>query len=282
MLRSGSLAEDVDADHQSLAAIQPKQALKNHAIVDGWTINIPTLSAAVRSVMDAARAGNGFSCLTLNLDHLVKLRSNAAFKKAYGGARFITADGAPVAMIARRQWPEVERTTGADLFIPLCEAAALEDCPVYLFGTSTEVLDETAGELSQRTDGKLQIAGMEAPPHGFDVDSAGADAAIERIRASGARLCFVMLGAPKQELFAARAVEAGVACGFVCVGAAADFIAGQQVRAPMAFQKFGLEWLWRLAHNPRRLGRRYLDCALLLARMEIGRLFWPAREAGGR
>lgn len=249
------------------------------AVVDGWRVNLATLPAAVSAIIGAAKRSEGFSCLTLNLDHLVKLRSDAAFRKAYGQARFVTADGAPVAAIARRQWPQVERTTGADLLVPLCEAAAREGLPVFLFGTSTEVLERSAQELRNKTGELIEFAGIEAPAMGFDPEGPAADATIERIRASGARLCFVMLGAPKQEFFAARAVAAGVNCGFICVGAAADFVSGQQTRAPALVQKAGLEWLWRLSQEPSRLWRRYLSCALLLARIEISRLLQPMRSA---
>ena len=94
--------------------------------------------------------------------------------------------------------------------------------------------------------------------------AAQSDAALQRIRASGAKLVFIALGAPKQELFAERARSLGVNCGFVCIGAALDFIAGTQVRAPESMRNNGLEWLWRLATNPRRLARRYAECAGVL------------------
>ena len=239
------------------------------AEVDGWSVNVPTLPAAIDSVIEAASARDGFTCFTLNLDHLVKLRTDAAFQRAYRAARFVTADGEPVARIARRQWPTVRRTTGADMFLPLCQAAADHGLPVYLFGTSPDVLETTKARLAELTGGRLEIAGAEAPPYGFDPAGKEAQACMDRIAASGARLCFVLLGAPKQEVFSAAAVERGVACGFVCLGASADFIAGHQVRAPRAMQSAGLEWAWRLASNPRRLGLRYARCAMLLARIEM-------------
>jgi exopolysaccharide biosynthesis WecB/TagA/CpsF family protein len=250
------------------------------AKVDGWTVNVATLSDAVDGVIAAARAGEGFSCFTLNLDHLVKLRKSRPLRDAYSAARFVTADGAPIAKMARRQWPAVTRTTGADLFIPLCEAAAEHEVPIYLFGTSDAVLAATEDFLRVQTGGRLRIVGHEAPPLGFDAADPFSDDCIQRIERSGAKLCFVMLGAPKQELFAARALQRGARVGFVCVGAAADFIGGREVRAPMALQSAGLEWLWRLAHNPSRLGLRYMRCALLLAKLELSNLLAGPRAAG--
>lgn len=239
----------------------------HYADVDGQRINVATQAEALNAIVAAAAQGQAFNVFTLNLDHLVKLRQDAAFQRAYSKATFVTADGAPVAMLARRQWKEVERTTGADLFIPLCEAAAKSHLPVYLFGTEDAVLHSVAKRLTEQTEGQIAIAGLEAPPHGFRPDGTEADEALDRIRDSGARICFVMLGAPKQELFAARALERGIPCGFVCVGAAADFLTGHQIRAPELFQKLGIEWLWRLGSNPRRLGARYARCAVLFARL---------------
>ena len=235
------------------------------AAVDGWPVNIATEAEAVAKIADAAARGEGFAVFTLNLDHLVKLRSSAAFRKAYLNARFVTADGAPVARLAARQNASIKRTTGADLVVPLARAAAARQLPVFMFGTSAQVIADSASDLAERCGGKLDIVGSAAPAMGFDPEGPEADAAIDKIAASGARLCFVALGAPKQEIFAARAVARGVKTGFVCVGAALDFIAGEQSRAPAVMQNYGLEWLWRLASSPRRLAWRYLSCAVLLA-----------------
>ena len=239
------------------------------AFVDGWPINIPTLEDAVERIAAAAGDGQGFAVATLNLDHLVKLRRDALFRKAYSAARFITADGAPVARIARRQSARVERTAGADLLIPLCEEAARRSLPVYIFGSDDGTLAEAARTLSESMDGRLDICGTLAPSHRFDPCGPEADAAIDRIARSGARLCFVALGAPKQEIFAARAVERGVKAGFVCIGAAVDFVAGRQVRAPRLLREHGLEWLWRLSLSPARMASRYAQSALLLLDLTV-------------
>ena len=79
----------------------------------------------------------------------------------------------------------------------------------------------------------------------------------------------VALGAPKQELFADRALARHPRLGFVCIGAGLDFISSEQARAPKALHGTGLEWLWRLALQPRRLARRYWMCARLLAELAL-------------
>lgn len=239
------------------------------AHVDGWPINLATMDEAVAAIADSAERGEGSSTVTLNLDHLVKLRTSATFRKVYRRARFVTADGAPIVRLTRAQAPHIERTTGADLVLPLADAAAERGLAVYLYGSDPAVLGRAGARLVANTDGRLSIAGSESPPMGFDPEGADADAAIDRIVRSGARICFVALGAPKQEIFAARAVDRGAPIAFVCVGAALDFIAGSQVRAPQFMQRLGLEWAWRLSTNPRRLATRYAQCAMLLADLTL-------------
>ncbi|MEF9605886.1 WecB/TagA/CpsF family glycosyltransferase, partial [Paracoccus sp. PXZ] len=94
---------------------------------------------------------------------------------------------------------------------------------------------------------------------GFPFDPMGAEGAeiIGRIRASGARLCFLALGAPRQELFAIRARDALGDVGFASIGAGLDFLSGHQRRAPQWVRRIKLEWLWRMLSNPRRLFLRY-------------------------
>lgn len=253
-------SEDLSLERYMLAS-----ANQDLATVDGWPINLPTLDVAVDAIAAAAARGECFSVFTLNLDHLVKLRSSAAFREAYSNATFVTADGEPVARIARRIDARIERTTGADLVVPLAEEAALRGLPVYFFGTSPGALARAASDLCERTDQSLDIAGSTSPSRDFDPEGPEADAVLDKIAASGARLCFVALGAPKQELFSAYAAKRGINVGFVCVGAALDFLAGEQVRAPAFMRRNGIEWLWRLATSPRRLTARYLKCAFVLA-----------------
>lgn len=238
-------------------------APKELARIDGQKINLPTLTAAVAAAVERAKAGEGFRLFTLNLDHVVKRRDDHAFRDAYDRAELVSADGAPVAALARRQAAQIERTTGADLVMPLCAAAAQAGIPVALFGSNDETLAASARDLTRRFP-SLVIAHREAPPYGFDPHSEAAVAATRRIEASGARIVFVALGAPKQELFAAHMAEITPGLGFVCIGAALDFIAGTQERAPTIFQKTGLEWLWRLGANPKRMAKRYWLCALVL------------------
>ena len=249
------------------------------ARIDGWPIHLTNLAGAIARIVDRAQTQTGFTVFTLNLDHLVKLRTHSAFQEAYRTADLVTADGEPVAWLARFQNADVTRTTGADLFLPLVKAAARTELPIYMFGSTLAVLTKTSERLKSETRGRIKIAGIASPSGQFDPEGPEADTAIAAVKASGARLCFVALGAPKQEVFAARAVAQGCTAGFVCIGAAVDFVAGVQVRAPVVFQRYGMEWAWRLANNPQRLAKRYADCARVL--IDVA-LLAPMRAGIGR
>jgi exopolysaccharide biosynthesis WecB/TagA/CpsF family protein len=239
------------------------------ASIDGWGLTAASPDETIRAIIARARNAESFTVNTLNLDHLVKLRRDAGFRAAYQSATIVTADGAPIVWLARRQGATIQRTTGADLVAPLLLEAARHKLPVYLFGTSDAVLAKCTTALHDLTGGTLIICGAVAPPQGFDCTGPAADAAIAAMRASGARLVLVALGAPKQEIFAARALAAELGAGLICIGAALDFIVGAQTRAPKVLRTFGLEWAWRLATNPRRLGMRYAQCAVVMADLAV-------------
>ena len=234
------------------------------AVLDGQFVNVVKQSSLMEAVRDRLRSGAGFTVFTLNLDHMVKRRADPAFAAAYARATFVTADGAPVAALARRQGSPVVRTTGADLVIPVCAEAAHAGAPIFLFGTDKASLRAAAGRLRGAFP-DLIIAGQEAPPIGFDPLSKAAAAAGARICASGARLCFVALGAPKQELFSDALAQRYPELGFLCIGASLDFLAGSQRRAPRLVRALCLEWAWRLLSNPSRMAGRYAKCFALLA-----------------
>lgn len=234
------------------------------AMVDHQPIHVATMDKLVVRLVQLCRQKQGFTVFTLNLDHLVKRRRDPAFKAAYARATLVSADGWPVAVLAKRQGAAIDRVTGADLVEPICAAAAANAIPIYLFGSTSASLEKACATLQERYPG-LDIRGAEAPPMGFDPTSEVAEAMAERIAASGAQICLVALGAPKQEIFADTMTQRFPGLGFLCIGAALDFVSGHQVRAPKLAQKLNVEWLWRLASNPRRMAFRYAYCAMVFA-----------------
>jgi exopolysaccharide biosynthesis WecB/TagA/CpsF family protein len=234
-----------------------------HAVVENLRISALPLAETAAVICRNAGSGEAQNVFTLNLDHVVKLRKDPKFREVYGRADLITADGFPIALACRLQGARVSRVAGSDLIDPICAQAARSDKAIYLFGSSPQVLGKAARVLRARNPG-LKIAGTLAPPQGFDPQSDVARRCIETIGASGADICFVALGAPKQELFADLGKRQLPNTAFVCIGAGLDFIAGTQVRAPHWMQRWGLEWLWRVIGDPQRLLRRYASCFVAL------------------
>jgi exopolysaccharide biosynthesis WecB/TagA/CpsF family protein len=235
--------------------------------------NEDTLGRIVVTVQDQAAlladlearfaSGQGFSVATLNLDHVVKLSRDAVFRVAYRAQTHVTADGNPIVWLSRLAGQQVSLVPGSELISPLAALAAKHEVPVVFFGATETVVTAAAERLSTRYPA-LDVALCRAPAMGFEPNGAEAEADIAAIAASGARLCFLALGAPKQEIFAARAHAALPHVGFVSIGAGLDFIAGTQNRAPAWVQAVAAEWLWRLLSNPRRLAARYAACCAAL------------------
>ncbi|MDO5631047.1 MAG: WecB/TagA/CpsF family glycosyltransferase [Paracoccus sp. (in: a-proteobacteria)] len=226
-------------------------------------ITAPTRAGLLADLERLMAARQGFTLATLNLDHLVKLRKDADFMAAYQAHSHIVADGNPIIWLSRLAGQPVDLIPGSELVQPLAALAARTGTRVGLLGSTDEVLALTAQRLESAHPG-LNVALRHAPPFGFDPTGAAADHAINLLREQDIGLCFLALGAPKQEIFAAYAAQSVPQCGFASVGAGLDFIAGSQVRAPKWVQSIAMEWAWRMASNPRRLARRYADCFAIL------------------
>jgi N-acetylglucosaminyldiphosphoundecaprenol N-acetyl-beta-D-mannosaminyltransferase len=232
-------------------------------VVEGLRISALSLSETAALICRNAGSVEAKNVFTLNLDHIVKMRKDTEFRAAYGRAGLITADGFPIVLACSIQGKRVSRVAGSDLIAPVVAEAARSGKSIYLFGSSSQVLSTVSLLLIGQNTG-LTIAGVSSPPQGFDPTSADARRCIEAIGASKADLCFVALGAPKQELFADRGKGLLPNVSFICIGAGLDFIAGAQVRAPRWMQQGNLEWLWRAVSDPRRLLYRYLLCLVAL------------------
>lgn len=191
-----------------------------------------------------------------NAHSIVGARRDPAFARALAGADAALPDGMPIAWLMRRHGaPGQARLSGPDLMWLCCELAAAEGHAVYLLGADPCTLSRLRLALRARLPA-LEIAGCHSPPF-RPLSRAEQGAILARIRGSGAALVCVGLGCPKQELWMAQ-VQGALPCVMLGVGAAFGFLAGTQRRAPVAMQRMGLEWLFRLSTEPRRLWRRYL------------------------
>lgn len=193
-------------------------------------------------------------------------------------------DGMPLVWLGRlRGHPEVARVYGPDMTLLLCEEAARKGWGCYFYGGAPGVAEVLGERLMARFPG-LRVAGVESPPFRRLTDEEDA-AAVARINASRADLVFVGLGCPKQELWMAAhgdRLEAPVLLG---VGAAFDFHTGRIAQAPRWMMRVGLEWLFRLSQEPRRLWHRYLVLNALFvvhATLQLlGRRYPKGEEAAG-
>lgn len=232
------------------------------------TVNKAHRSDLLEEVRERLRHNEGFAIATLNLDHMVKLRRSPEFRAAYLRQDFVVADGNPIVWLSRLARNPVSLVAGSDLVEPLAALAAEEGAPVALLGATDATLERAAAELTRRYPG-LRIAARLAPGRNFDPCGPEADAMILALRRSGARLTFLALGAPKQEVFAARCRDLLPGIGLASVGAGLDFVAASQRRAPAWVRRIAMEWAWRMLREPRRLAARYALCAAAFPRLVL-------------
>lgn len=222
----------------------------------GASIDALSMDEACARIAEWANNGESRVVCICNAHSAVTASSNPAFRAALATADMATPDGAPVAWMLRRQGVRgQQRVSGPDLMLAYLEAAAGRGEPVYLYGSTPETLHALRSALQTRWP-TLVVAGSHSPPFRTPTP-AEIEADIARIHDSGARTVWVSLGCPKQELWMA-ARRGTLMRPMIGVGAAFDFHAGTLPRAPLWMQRHGLEWLHRLAHEPRRLWRRYL------------------------
>lgn len=240
-------------------------------------VDAVTCAEALDVVEALVARGEGGAVFTPNVDHVVAAETDDAFVAAYAGASLALADGVPVVWASRLLGtPVPEKLSGSDMLLPIARRAAERRWRVYLLGGGPGAADAAAGKL--RDEYGVDVVGVDdafVPRH---ADPAADGPVIARIRAARPDLLFVALGAPKQEMFITRArPEIGPA---VCVGVGAslDFLAGTLRRSPAWMSRAGLEWLFRLCQEPRRLWRRYLiqDPKFVLVVLRTLRL--PAAE----
>jgi N-acetylglucosaminyldiphosphoundecaprenol N-acetyl-beta-D-mannosaminyltransferase len=224
----------------------------------GLAIDRLTFAGALDAIETLVKSARGGMVLTPNVDHVVIAERSEEFRAAYAEADLSLADGMPIVWSSRVLGaPLPEKISGSDLVPPLMERAAARGWRVFLLGAGPGVADAAAQRLHGRG---VDVVGTAAPlvRVGSGEPDPEGDAAVEAIRAARPHLVLVAFGAPKQEIWMRRRREALSPAVLLGVGASLDFVAGRVRRAPRWISNAGLEWLWRLAREPRRLARRYL------------------------
>jgi N-acetylglucosaminyldiphosphoundecaprenol N-acetyl-beta-D-mannosaminyltransferase len=211
-------------------------------------IDTDAVVALVRDPPDRMRLA-----VTPNLDHVVRLRRDAAFRDAYRRASLVLCDGFPVQIYARLHSHRARRVTGCDLVAGLLRRPPADDRERWFF-----VVDQapTATAVERWAAGSRQID-VAVPAMGFVHDETTCAALASRIAAHRTTLLVMAVGAPQSEIFVDRWRASLPPCWAVCVGQAVKAGLGLVRRAPGPVRALHLEWLWRVVQEPRRLGRRY-------------------------
>lgn len=259
-----------DAHHQDVVVLQAPKKLD----VLGVQVSNAEPDEVVDCVMNWAVAGRPAIAAFMPVHGLIEGRRPAR-RDAMNQFDIVACDGQPVrwAMNKLHKAKIVERSYGPTMMARVCERSGKEGVGIYLYGSSPQVIETLCRVLPERFDG-LQIVGAESPPYRVLTPAEEAEV-IDRVNASGAGVMFIGIGCPKQEDFAFKHREQ-IRAVQMCVGAAFDFHAGALQMAPRWMQDRGLEWLYRLIKEPRRLFKRYVTTNstfvfLLLRRIVRGR-----------
>jgi N-acetylglucosaminyldiphosphoundecaprenol N-acetyl-beta-D-mannosaminyltransferase len=236
----------------------------------GMQVARVTMRDAVGQVLNWCAAPECDVCryiVTPNVDHVVQFQHRDDLRAAYSEAALVLADGTPLVVSSRllgRGLPE--RVAGSDLVPLLFEAG--EPLQVFLLGAAPGVAESAAARIESKWRW-VRVVGTYSPPLGFEHDPAENERILAAIATAAPDLLVIGFGAPKQELWVYRhhrRIHAKVA---ICGGATIDFLAERRRRSPVWMRYAGLEWLHRVASEPRRLAGRYARDA-----WEFPQLFW--------
>jgi N-acetylglucosaminyldiphosphoundecaprenol N-acetyl-beta-D-mannosaminyltransferase len=212
----------------------------------------------INYVLDSLVRGRGGWLETVNLDILRQWRGSADMHELFAAADLVVADGMPLVWAGKLEGsPLPERVAGSSLILSLTAAAADAGASVFLLGGNPGTADAAVAELAKLSP-QLRVSGTLCPPLGFDNDPAWLDRIEQLLRHKAPDIVYVGLGCPKQERLIFQLREVLPTIWFVSCGGSFSFVAGEIPRAPMRMQRLGLEWLYRLVQEPRRLCRRYL------------------------
>lgn len=213
-------------------------------------------SGLLEWISEAAVSGRPELLVTPNVDQLINLSEDPDFRAAYELASIAILDGMPLVLLARTLGVSgARRSTGADLIFSAAELAAQRQLRVAITGGAAGVSAAAATNLNRRSGADIRAVDF---PHITDVGDPRSGQVIESLRAMDPDIVFLCLGSPKQERWYQRWCAELPPALYVGAGGAVDFAAGTVRRAPVVVQRVGLEWLWRLAQEPRRLVHRYL------------------------
>jgi N-acetylglucosaminyldiphosphoundecaprenol N-acetyl-beta-D-mannosaminyltransferase len=248
--------DTMNLDTTNLDTTDQNDFKRTGAPVLGTFVDAASFESALATTTAWATNRESRTLYFCNVHAVVTMQRDAQFGRAVAQADLVLPDGMPVAWMLRKSgFPRQQRINGPDFMHRYCALAERRGEPVFFYGSTQQTLDalrDWAATLFPR----LRIVGMFSPPFRTLLPEED-DEIVEEINASGARIVFVGLGCPKQELWMA-AHRGRIQAVMIGVGAAFDYHAGTLQRAPLWMQRHGLEWCFRLYKEPRRLWKRYL------------------------
>ena len=269
-------AVDMNAEPISIAA-----GGRTTIYLDGVRINVVDEQQARQRILLGLAEGAGGIVVTVNIDHMVRCRRDPAYRSLVDRAELVVADGMPLVWASRLQGTALpERVAGSSLTLSLAADLAEKGRSLFLLGGNPGVAEAAGRVLAERFRG-LRIAGIYCPPFGFEQDQTEMQRIREALGATRPDVIYVALGSPKQEWlidqFRKQQPDLSTAW-WLGIGISLSFITGEVHRAPWWVQRLGLEWVHRMAQEPRRLFRRYvIDGIPYAARLMIRCLaarFW--------
>lgn len=230
----------------------------NYTQISGVKIHQANLNKAISQIESFISSNDKHQVCVTNVYSVAMMQKDEEFKKINNSSSLVVADGMPLVWVSRLYWqPIAERISGSDIFYELCKIAAKKEYRFFFLGSTTEILNKMCLNLGEHFP-NLQIVGTYSPPFKRKFSEEDNSKMIEEINKTHSDILWVGMTAPKQEkwiYYNLGKLNVSVAVG---IGAVFDFIAGKINRAPKWMQKIGLEWLFRLIQEPRRLWRRYL------------------------
>ncbi|MEO6603789.1 MAG: WecB/TagA/CpsF family glycosyltransferase [Polyangiaceae bacterium] len=219
------------------------------------SVNLGQALDVIDSLVQQRQGGTVF---TPNVDHVVQAEHDPRFRAAYDAVSLSLVDGMPLMWAARwLKTPLPEKISGSDLVLPLMRRAAERGHRVYFLGGAPGAAELAKQKLLLELP-QLKIVGVDAPRVNVDAPPEAQRAILERITQANPDLLLLALGAPKQEIWGHEQSPNLHGVVVIGVGASLEFIAGTVRRAPRWISNIGMEWLYRLLQEPRRLAGRYL------------------------
>lgn len=217
-----------------------------------------TMNEALDVIKSLITQNKNSYVVTPNVDHIVQLEKDKELAMVYKNADLILTDGTPLIWMSKwMKTPIKEKISGSDLFPKLCELSAKQGYKMFFLGAGPGVAARAAQNLQLRFQ-NLQVIGTYSPPYKFEQNNSELQKIEEMIKNLKPDILVVGLGCPKQEKFIFHNKERlGVPLS-LGLGASLDFEAGRIKRAPKWMSNIGIEWLYRIIQDPKRLWKRYL------------------------